>query len=533
MHALWVHQDRLPEWRAMKNLSLKNRLSPTVVGLLCGAAFAALPGVASAQLAESWENGVDNAKWKASTEETTTYNTTGANPITTRSSITTSEAECAGTYVRETVQSVAGRVFAAGANVQAVTAGNQYCMSAWIRAAAGSNPYLGLQYTGATGIAEFGAKGDAECYMASNGTFVGNACAAGHTLTAINTDGAWRWVSKTFTVPAGRTHAVTKFMTFCGNSTCPADGTGPAVDFDDVRLTAGACPATPPANTAPHTACAGTTPVCVPGNATDNAKCAACTGNAGAAAPAVACPAATPVCQTAGTDKGACKTSCTGNFGADAGAGACAETSPFCVDIATTAFKECKPCNGNAGSAAAQACPNASPTCFTTGAKAGSCGRCVTNADCGGTTPRCDTGTGTCTDDCENDVDCGDKKSGKICTPNAMGQTKCTDGCRGDTAVGNGCPDGQKCSSVDLKAGTCTPEATDAGADTGPGPGPNPEPTDSGVTPTPEVDSGTGEPTTPTDEGGCSMSPRSAGGGATALLGVGLAIAALGRRRRS
>lgn len=519
----------------MKNLSLKNRLSPTLVGLLCGAALAALPGVASAQLAESWENGVVAGKWVTSSFANSYVVPDATNPAALRSSITDEPAgaACAGRYLRETIAFSGGRTWSAGAQgVTAVTAGQQYCVSAWVRAAAGSQPYLGIHYTNNAGV-PVGAFNTQECYVAGVNALTPPATCTNLTQSIVQTDGNWAWHARSFTAqPAsGATHIVVKAVNFCGNNgNCVGQPTPlPPVDFDDIRVTAGACPAASPATNAPHTACTGNTPVCAPGDAANNAKCAACTGNAGAVAPALACPAATPVCQTAGADKGSCKTSCTSDFGGDGGAGACPEASPFCVAIGATAFKECKPCASNNGGATAPACPAIAPTCFTTGAKAGSCGRCTQQSDCGGATPRCDVGTGRCTDDCSEDVDCGDKKSGKICLASTL---KCTDGCRGD-AAGNGCPDGSKCSSVDLKPGTCTPEAQpDSGI---PGVDASVPGADSSVPVTPEVDSGTGEtPATPVEEGGCSMSPGSAaGGGATMILGLGLAFAAFSRRRRN
>ena len=522
----------------MKNLSLKNRLSPTLVGMLCGAALAALPSVAGAQLAENWENGVDAAKWKTSRSSAQLqFQSPGdaVDAIVLRSSITDDGpgAACAGRYIRETRGAVSGHTYASGTNIQAVTANADYCLSAWVRAAPGSAPYLSVNFAtsnaGVAGGADKNAAASPLCYLASSDTGFQEPACNGQAIAPITTDGTWRWVASNFKGRTGFTHAQASVLNFCGANPC-ATFDKPAFDVDDIRLTTGVCPAAPPATTAPHTACTGNTPICVPGGAAANASCMDCTGNSGAAAPARACPATTPVCTTAGATKGSCKVSCTGDFGS-AGAAACAEATPFCVDIAASTFKECKPCAGNNGSATLPACPAANPTCFTTGAKVGTCGKCTAQADCGGATPRCDIGTGRCTDDCEADADCGDKKSGKICLASTL---KCTDGCRGD-AAGNGCPDGSKCSSVDLKPGTCTPTAP---PDAGPGKpdaGPTPTP-DAG--PTPGVDSGTGEPTPPAETpaveeaGGCAMSPSSAGGTATMFVGFGLAVAALGRRRR-
>ncbi len=51
--------------------------------------------------------------------------------------------------------------------------------------------------------------------------------------------------------------------------------------------------------------------------------------------------------------------------------------------------------------------------------------------------------------ECTMDGDCGDATSGKVCS--AAGN--CVDGCRGQG--GNGCPDGQMCTSTDTTIGTC------------------------------------------------------------------------------
>lgn len=58
--------------------------------------------------------------------------------------------------------------------------------------------------------------------------------------------------------------------------------------------------------------------------------------------------------------------------------------------------------------------------------------------------------------ECTQDSDCGDPKSGKICDETTY---TCVDGCRGED--GNGCPDGQACSSQDAGAGTCSDEKED------------------------------------------------------------------------
>lgn len=531
----------------MKNLSLKNRrVSPqTLAAFVGGLALACLPAVARADVKESWETGVDAAKWVSSNGTSNNIFAPPGDPIVVRSSVADDGpgAACAGKYVRETGGVSGGRIYGVGANVQAVTANNDYCVSAWVRAAApvapqlAATPYIGVTFTRATGLAQNESSIADECWLISSDTSYSGPGCPGATLTPVTIDGTWKWVSKTFKIPANKTYAQLKIVNFPPGGAPQAVGTMAPFDVDDVRFVPGACPATPPADTAPHVACTGATPVCVGGDAANNAKCMDCNGNNGQAGATRACQnPAFPVCVTAGANKGSCIASCTGDFGS-AGATPCAAATPFCVDIAGSTFKECKACAGNDGSTMTPACPPANPTCFTTGTKAGQCGKCTTTADCGGATPRCDVGTGRCTDDCDKDSDCGDKKSGKICLAATL---KCADGCRGDTVNGNGCPDGSKCSSVDLKPGTCTViPVPDAGPDSStPDAGPTP-PVDSGTV-TPTEDAGTGEPLPETPAGGedagggCSASPSSTAGSTAVLAAmVGLAFGAMRRRRRN
>lgn len=534
----------------MKNLTSKNRrfhstLTPLLVGLALGAV--AFPSIARADVKESWELGADAAKWQASSSTASNTYFTPGQPIVVRNSAVDdgAGAVCAGKYVREVNGVSGGRVFGVGANVTAVTAGQEYCLSAWTRAAAGGQPFLGVVYTPATGLTNGSSSTATECWLLSSGGFTNDGASAcnGVNSTAITNDTQWRWTAKSFTIPAGRTYAQVKFVNFCGSGGCGvADGSLPPVDFDDIQLTKGACAATPPVDTAAHVACAGNTPVCAGGDAATNAKCLDCNGNNGDAAATRPCPAAAaPICETAGANKGSCSTACSGDFGS-AGATPCTVNTPFCVDVAGSAFKTCKACAGNDGSGMMPACAPANPTCFTAGAKSGSCGKCLTVADCGGTTPRCDVGTGRCTDDCDKDADCGEKTSGKICD---AGTLKCKSGCRGDIVVGNGCPAGEKCSSVDLKPGTCTViPVPDAGApDSGKPDSGKPDaatPVDASVPvtpPDPGVDSGLPEEpgvTPPADDsGGCAATPASTLGSSAVLsMVLGLFGGAIVRRRR-
>jgi uncharacterized repeat protein (TIGR01451 family) len=125
---------------------------------------------------------------------------------------------------------------------------------------------------------------------------------------------------------------------------------------------------------------------------------------------------------------------------------------------------------------------NGCPTgkaCTSTNATIGQCVACLTDADCGDassgkvcdlTTDTCvpgcrgaggngcpagqqcsssDTTIGTCAQ-CQTDGDCGSATSGMVCDDTTL---VCRGGCRG--SGGNGCPDGQQCSSTDSTIGAC------------------------------------------------------------------------------
>lgn len=495
--------------------------------LLTATGLLIMPSAARADLKESWETGVDAARWKASWTQNT-YATAGATPIVTKSSIADEgpTAPCAGQYLRETDGLTGGRVFAVGTGVQAVVPGNTYCVSAWTRAATNGRPAVGIVYTGATGLPDPSSSTDTECWLLATDSYGGPGCdAASNVPASVPVNGRWNWTAQTFKVPAGRAYAQLKITNFCGDGACRASNQPPA-DFDDVRLTPGACPTLPPTDTAPHAVCAGTTPICVPGDATTNARCLDCNGDFGQAAATRACPTAeAPVCVTTGLEKGLCRPSCTD-------AASCTAQAPFCVPIAGSPYKECKPCAASAGASGDRVCAAENPQCFTTGPKTGTCGKCTVRTDCEGATPACNLTTGRCTDDCKADIDCGTLTSGKICQAN-----KCIDGCRGDQRLGNGCPAGKVCSSPDGTPGTCgsTGPQPDAGPDSAApdaSPSPTPVPTeDAGtVVPTPEP-----TPETPATEeaGGCAATPSTSFGGATAaLLGLTALTAVLRRRRR-
>ena len=428
------------------------------------------PRVAHAQalLSESWESN-STARWVASSA-VNLYNETGA-PTTLRSSVDDGPTEaCAGYYARETVGLSGGRVFAKPPVT--VKPDTDYCLMAFVRSNADGAPYVGINFSPNNPFGG-GPSTDGECWLLgqagfNNGATVGSYCPPGVTSIGANPENGaiapggttWTWARRNFHTPAAGlpgTFAYVKFEHFCGTSDCNA-AVPPAVgpDFDDLRLVEGTCPAAPPADTAPHTPCAGTTPVCTLGGGATNAQCQDCNGNFGSGA-SRACPTTTAnLCVLAGPQKGACKSPCSGDFGT-LGAAPCGVTAPFCRPPGDPAAT-CVACNGDAGSGSTEACPAGSPTCFTAGPNAGGCGKCTSNADCGPGKPRCDIPTGACSNTCAIDADCGGPKSGKVCDANT-----CADGCR--ARDGNTCPDGKKCTSNGTEVGRCVDEIKDSDND--------------------------------------------------------------------
>lgn len=137
---------------------------------------------------------------------------------------------------------------------------------------------------------------------------------------------------------------------------------------------------------------------------------------------------------------------------------------------------------------------------------------------------------------CKADAECGAARSAKVC-----GDTnRCVDGCR--AAPGNGCPDGQTCTSNDETVGACKPNADDAGVTSDGGVEAGAEgagsTTDAGSTDPGGHDAG-GDVGVVDDQGassgdGCAVRGGAGGGqrGLLALLAVAGAIIERRRRRK-
>jgi len=135
---------------------------------------------------------------------------------------------CRGPFLRETVLFSGGRTFTrAGIPVRA---GQVYCLSAWIRGSASTQPFVGINASTAAGA------------VGTEHWLIGNECyPSGFAVpvSPVRPDGQWHWYAREFTMPA-YTHVVIKTELFSAG----APGTA---DFDAIQLVDGRCPEAPPA----------------------------------------------------------------------------------------------------------------------------------------------------------------------------------------------------------------------------------------------------------------------------------------------
>ncbi len=162
--------------------------------------------------------------------------------------VSDSGASCTTQYQHETAPAQGGRVFLS--NTIPVTAGD-YCVSAWIRANSDGMPFIGV------------SRYDAQQNAIANNWIIGQAGydnGLGGTAVAVTTDGAWHWYAAQLTLDA-----TTASIGLMDELT-----TGGYADFDDIQVTAGACPARY-VGPDQHMTCGGSTPFC-----TANGACGVC-----------------------------------------------------------------------------------------------------------------------------------------------------------------------------------------------------------------------------------------------------------------
>jgi MYXO-CTERM domain-containing protein len=411
-------------------------------------------GASAAQVFyESWENGSSN--WRA----------VDGNPIV----LTSDTTDCSSTYQHETILYSAGRVFTNSAI--AVTAGQPYCLSAWIRGSANTQPFLGLNISNNAS----GSSLSTEHWLIGDSGFN---TGYGGTVTPVTSDGNWHWYTYALTMDSGASYVVLKDELFAGGSA----GSG---DFDDITLWSGACPSTP--NGAAHVTCSGSAAICSAGQCVQctSSNEAACTGgtpfcntttDACRACTSADCSGSTPACATTGTNAGEC-VACTSDTNCSGSTPRCntsTNTCVACLDGTTcsgstpacnTTTDTCEACAADysASAPAAGSCPtSAAPACQSgSGSLVGECTACSATNDsvCAADSvhPACQTATGVC--GCSQDTDCA---KGMYCNTSSGTAGACASGCQG-TGVAN-CPAGQYCAGSG-GVGTCTGEPCDLNTD--------------------------------------------------------------------
>jgi hypothetical protein len=180
------------------------------------------------------------------------------------------------------------------------------------------------------------------------------------------------------------------------------------------------------------TNCSGATPVCN----TTTRLCVQCTSNA-------QCGGATPFCDGA-------TSTCRGCIAASE----CADANACTTDTCTAGV-----CSNPAVAAGMMGSCAAGLVC--SGAPTNLCVQCVTNAQCSGATPVCNTGTGMCMAGCLADADCND---GNECTSDRCVSTMCM---RTTIAAGTACAGGVCNGTSPAMCVPCVDDAMGTGTDSG------------------------------------------------------------------
>jgi len=140
--------------------------------------------------------------------------------------LVTDTSTCRGTFMRETVLASGGRTFLRRGI--AVRAGQVYCIAAWIRGSANTQPFLGINASNAEGA------------VGTEHWMIGSRCYASglaQPVSPVLPNGEWRWYSREFVMP-NYTHVVIKTEIF--NAGAPG-----TADFDAIQLIDGPCPQAP------------------------------------------------------------------------------------------------------------------------------------------------------------------------------------------------------------------------------------------------------------------------------------------------
>lgn len=551
----------------------------SLVGLTVASSAAAAPTLI---FSEDWEGNAAQIalRWRGSAVCNQIQNGVGADGALLPTSADATS--CSGPIVRDDKGWSGGRMYTntnAAIFPPTVVANDEFCVTAWIRAAAASDPYIGINF-GPTA----GGKVDLVNNSAANGEHYliggagGFADGYGGNATAVVKDGTWRRYTKQFKVVAADLTVLgqttnrfnLKFVNFGGTNVCPV--TPPTIgtmDVDDVRiykLAAGdTCPALG-ADETPHETCATTKPICNSAAVGTQKvyKCAEC-GSAFGAGMATSCPVATsPVCIAAGAEKGSCK-ACAEDLGVTGAVAACGlAANPFCKNDGScgkcTTDNECKDATKNHG-VGANKCDTAKGSC-TNGCSVTTEGTDCTNSNKPWCEPVGATAIGICKDKLENGQPipnraadtaadkgkCTDANATKFCASASCDKaddkcgfangTDCVPGTDDAKCRATVCGTDSKCGQVEggpCVAATDCRDTTNTCTDNKCAPaGTSSSSSSSGGASSSSSSSGASSGTTPPGDGGggCATTSSTGGSLATVSIGLGLAILALRRRRR-
>lgn len=353
---------------------------------------------------ETWESGTN--AWQ------TTTASCAVNGLGTPLATVTDPAVCTNKFMRESTAYTCGRFFTK--SLYTVVPGKSYCMGALVRvngATGGDRAYLAVHFATSPVIPQASGVGE-HWLIGGNGTYP---TGYGDFTTPVPNDGAWHWVTKSFTPAVGETTLVLK----------GEDAQGSALntsDFDEITLVEGTCPSAP-------IGLGGV--ACTNGCNPSTNLCAPCTSDLGGAG--VSCPTtARPFCIASGEGAGTC--------GQKNGA-ACASDRE-CGNL------HCASADGMCGEVNGVACTT-DATCR--GGKCGADGKCgvgngipcTDNAQC--RSEICWSAGGVCVAHCEKDEECA---TGYFCDINTLScLPSAPNGSKIGGSLGISCDRGSQCLS--------------------------------------------------------------------------------------
>lgn len=412
------------------NRSLRWSLSTLVAAvgpLFASEALAIDPPIAEPIFRETWESGTN--AWQTTSAFCSVNG--GGTPLAT----VTDPTVCSNKFLRESISYSCGRFFTKA--LYTVVPGKQYCVGSLVRvngSNGGNRAYLGIHFATSPVIPQASGVGE-HWLIGGNGSY---GTGYGDSTAAVPNDGAWHWVTKSFTPLAGETTFVVKGEEVNGNASNSSD-------FDEITIVEGACPAAPLSFTGV---------ACTNGCNSATNLCAPCNANFGANGTA-ACPTADrPFCISTGEGAGTCGKkngdSCTsdrecGNLHCASADGRCGEVNGVaCTSDAVCRGGKCG-ADGKCGVANGTSCADGAECRSHVCSNAGACvARCDKDAECAAEF-FCDINTLSCLPDAPN----GSKIGGSLGVSCDRG-AQCLSGACGADGV---C--GARAGSTCTQAGAC------------------------------------------------------------------------------